>query len=488
MKITKDLYSGSLSLLTDLYQLTMAYGYWKAGKAEQEGSFSLFFRSNPFKGGFTIACGLEYVIDFLDNFKFTREDIDYLATLNGHDGTPLFEADFLDYLKNLKFTCHVHAVPEGRVVFPHQPILRVTGPLLQCQLIETPLLNIINFQTLIATKAARMHISAKGEPVLEFGLRRAQGIDGALAASRAAYIGGCTATSNLLAGKLFGIPVSGTHAHSWIMAFDDELEAFRTYAEVMPNNVVLLVDTFDTLQGIRHAITIGRSMKENGRHLRGIRIDSGDLAWFSQRARQLLDNAGLTTTEIVASNDLDEYIISSLKEQDAKVSIWGIGTKLVTAYDQPALGAVYKMCALKNGQGQWTDKIKLSEQSIKVNTPGIQQTRRFTDSAGRFIGDMVYDVESGLPDEVVIVDPMDATRRKRIPEYAKGTDLLLPVFEHGQCVYTLPPIGDVRRIVQADLKALHPGIKRFINPHSYPMGLEAGLHKRKTDLILELRG
>jgi len=291
-----------------------------------------------------------------------------------------------------------------------------------------------------------------------------------------------------MAGKLFGIPVAGTHAHSWIMAFDDELEAFRVYAEVMPNNVVLLVDTYDTLQGIRHAITVGRSLKEKGLHLRGIRIDSGDLAWFSQRARQLLDNAGLTDTDIVASNDLDEYIISSLKEQEAKINVWGIGTKLVTAYDQPALGAVYKLCALQNEDGQWADKIKLSEQSVKVNTPGIQQTRRFTDSAGRFIGDMVYDAQQQLPAQTIIVDPMDATRRKRIPDYAKGHDLLVPIFDTGQCVYDIPPINDIRRKVQTDLKALHPGIKRFINSHSYPMGLEASLHQRKTDLILQLRG
>ena len=251
MNITRDLYTSSLTLLTDFYQLTMAYGYWKTGMAEKETVFNLFFRKNPFNGGFTIHCGLAYVIDFINNFEFTDEAIAFLAEVNDAQGEPMFEAAFLDYLRNLKFTCDVDAIPEGKAVFPHEPLIRVRGPILQCQLIESPLLNFINFQTLIATKAARIYIAARGEPVLEFGLRRAQGIDGAIAASRAAYAGGAASTSNVLAGKLFGIPLSGTHAHSWIMAFDDELSAFKAYAEAMPNNCVLLVDTYNTIEGIR---------------------------------------------------------------------------------------------------------------------------------------------------------------------------------------------------------------------------------------------
>ncbi|MEQ8534691.1 MAG: nicotinate phosphoribosyltransferase, partial [Imperialibacter sp.] len=375
MKITKDLYSASMALLTDLYQLTMAYGYWKSGKADQKAVFNLFFRNNPFGGGYTVACGLEYVVDYLNNFHFSKQDLNYLAETTGNDGQPLFEPAFLEYLANLKFTCDIEAVPEGTIVFPHEPMVRVTGSILQCQLIETPLLNLINFQTLVATKASRIYQAAGGDPVMEFGLRRAQGIDGALAASRSAFIGGCTSTSNVMAGKLFGIPVSGTHAHSWVMSFDSEQEAFETYAEAMPNNTVLLVDTYDTEEGIRQAIAVGKVMQAKGQQLMGIRIDSGDLAYFSQMAREMLDEAGLKHVKVVASNDLDENLIQSLKLQEAKIDVWGIGTKLVTAYDQPALGAVYKLSAIENN-GKWEYKLKLSEQTVKMNNPGIQQVKR----------------------------------------------------------------------------------------------------------------
>lgn len=485
MNITRDIYASALPLLTDLYQLTMANGYFKSGKSEQEGVFNLFFRQHPFAGGFTLSCGLEYIIDFLESFWFSEEDVAYLSGLNGNDGKPLFEQDFLDYLLQLKLSIDVDAMPEGTVAFPHEPIIRIKGPLAQCQLIETPLLNIINFQTLIATKAARMNLAAKGEPVLEFGLRRAQGIDGALAASRAAYIGGCTSTSNVLAGKLFGIPVAGTHAHSWVMSFDSELEAFETYAEVMPNNCVLLVDTYDTMEGVKHAITVGKSLKAKGRQLTGIRIDSGDLAYFSIEARKLLDEAGFTETKIVASNDLDEYIIASLKEQNAKITVWGIGTKLVTAYDQPALGAVYKLSAIYQDEN-WKYKVKLSEQAIKVNNPGIQQVRRFTQD-GQFIADMIYDELMGVGEKVRIVDPADATRQKKIAPDTPYEDLLVPVFKQGKKVYRSPEIHTIRARAQAQLAALDSSVRRFVNPHSYPAGLERQLHKTKTQLILDLR-
>jgi len=310
MNITKDLYRNSITLLTDLYQLTMAYGYWKAGIHNKESVFSLFFRENPFMGGFTVACGLEYALDLLDSFSFKKEDIDYLSGLKGNDSQPLFEKKFLSFLQKLKLECTIDGIPEGTLVFPQEPLIRVRGPLLQCQLLETPLLNLINFQTLIATKAARVHIASEGEPILEFGLRRAQGIDGALAASRAAYIGGCSSTSNVLAGKLFGIPVAGSHSHSWVMSFDNELDSFKTYARVMPDNCVFLVDTYDTIQGVKNAIEVGKILRENGKDLLGVRIDSGDLAYFSIEARKMLDEAGFKETKIMASGDLDESIIT----------------------------------------------------------------------------------------------------------------------------------------------------------------------------------
>lgn len=493
MKITEDLYKSSLTLLTDLYQLTMAYGYWKSGMAEKEAVFNLFFRENPFKGGFAINCGLGYAIDFLNDFYFRQEDIDYLSTLKGNDGNPLFEQAFLDYLRDMEFSCDIDAIHEGQTVFPHEPLIRVKGPILQCQLLETPLLNAINFQTLIATKAARINIAARGEPVLEFGLRRAHGIDGALAASRASYIGGCSSTSNVLAGKLFGIPVSGTHAHSWVMAFENELAAFKAYAKAMPNNCILLVDTYDTLEGLTNAIEVGKILREQGKTLAGVRIDSGDLAYFSTKAREMLDKEGFTDTNIVASNDLDENIIGSLKTQDAKINVWGIGTKLVTAFDQPTLGAVYKLSAIKKDDGEWDYKIKLSEQAIKVNNPGIQQVRRFIGLNGntnqhQLMADMLYDERKGLSPKLKIVDPMDPTRRKLISsENLEVQDLLVPVFKKGKLVYELPSIEEIKNKVQSNLKLLPGGVKRFVNPHSYPVGLEEQLYNLKTDLIFKLR-
>jgi nicotinate phosphoribosyltransferase len=488
MKLTKELYGTSLALLTDLYQLTMAYGYWKSGVAEKQSVFNLFFRKNPFQGGFTITCGLDYVIDFLNNFHFSSDDLEYLRSLKAYDGKELFEPDFLIYLKNLKFTCNVDAIEEGTVVFPHQPMIRIQGPILQCQLLETPLLNIINFQSLIATKAARVQIAAEGQRVMEFGLRRAQGIDGALAASRAAFIGGCDSTSNLMAGKLFGIPVSGTHAHSWIMSFDNELDAFKAYAEALPNNCIFLVDTYNTLEGVRNAIEVGKMLEAKGKKLLGIRIDSGDLAYLSINARKMLDEAGFKDAKIVASNDLDENIITSLKQQDAKIDAWGIGTKLVTAFDQPALGAVYKLSAVQKSEGDWEWKLKLSEQAIKVNTPGIQQVRRFTKD-GQCLADIIFDIT--LPDDKVkdvIIDPMDPTRRKII-EYngLNYKDLLVPVFKDGKQVYASPSILEIKDKVKEELQLFDKSIKRFVNPHAYPVGLEEKLYNLKTELILKLR-
>ncbi|MES2572953.1 MAG: nicotinate phosphoribosyltransferase, partial [Verrucomicrobiota bacterium] len=351
------------ALLTDLYQLTMLYAHWKSDTADKEAVFHLFYRKQPFKGGFSIACGLSDAIDYLRALSFGEEELAYLRTLCGNDGKPLFEHAFLEYLQAMEWQCEVDGIPEGTVVFPHEPLLRIQGPLIQCQLVETTLLNLLNFQTLIATKAARVCLATQGDPVMEFGLRRAQGADGALAASRAAYIGGCAATSNVLAGHLFGIPVRGTHAHSWVMSFDTEENAFRAYAEAMPNNAVFLVDTYDTIRGVQNAIRQGIALREKGHELAGIRLDSGDLAYLSIEARRMLDEAGFPNASIVASNDLDEHTIVSLKQQGATINVWGVGTKLVTAYDQPALGGVYKLAAVRAGSGAWEHRVKLSEQA-----------------------------------------------------------------------------------------------------------------------------
>ncbi|MCC7384599.1 MAG: nicotinate phosphoribosyltransferase [Deltaproteobacteria bacterium] len=480
------LYRHSLALLTDLYQLTMAYGYWKHRVHEREAVFHLYFRKNPFGGGFTVAAGLAQALELLRRFRFDEDDRRYLATLEGNDGKPLFERAFLDYLGQLTLDLDVDGVEEGTVVFPQEPLLRVRGSMIQAQLLETPLLNLINFQTLIATKAARVCSAARGDPVIEFGLRRAQGIDGGLTASRAAYLGGCAATSNVLAGRLFGIPVRGTHAHSWVMFFDGELEAFEAYAEALPNNCVLLVDTYDTLRGVDHAIVVGQHLRRRGFELGGIRLDSGDLAYLSIEARKKLDAAGFPRAVIVGSNDLDEHLIESLKTQEAAIGVWGVGTKLATAYDQPALGGVYKLSGMRDAAGQWHHRIKLSEQAIKVSTPGVQQVRRY-ERGGEFIADAIWDELGSAFDGATIIDPLDWHRRKIIPDGTPHQELLRPILRRGRAVYDPPPLQASRDRVIAQLSHFHAGIKRFANPHQYPVGLEQGLHRLKEQLISEAR-
>jgi len=482
----KKIYSDSLGLLTDLYQLTMCYGYWKKGIHQKQSSFNLFFRNNPFKGAYSVTCGLDYVIDYLNNFKFSKEDINYLSSLKTENGKKLFEKKFLEFLKKFKFECDVDAIEEGRVVFPNEPLLRITGPLYQCQLLETSLVNIINFQSLIATKASRMYLAANGDPILEFGLRRAQGIDGALSASRASYIGGCSKTSNVLAGKLFDIPVSGTHSHSWVLSFDSEEEAFRSYAEVMPDNCVLLVDTYETMEGVLNAIKIGKELKKKGKSLLGIRIDSGDLAYLSKKARKLLDKEGFESAEIVASNDLDEFLLTSLKHQKSKISVWGIGTKLVTAFDNPSLGAVYKLSALKDERGRWVKKLKLSEQKIKINNPGIHQVRRFVRNS-KFLGDMIYDINNTTTSHIMI-DPDDSTKSKRFAHNKiEYEDLLKSIFKNGKLVYKSSPIHKIRNKLINDLNCLDKTHKRLENPHNYAVGLEKVLFEEKNNMIIQLR-
>jgi nicotinate phosphoribosyltransferase len=475
------------ALLTDLYELTMAYGYWKSGTADKEAAFHLFFRKNPFNSGFTLACGLAEAVSFLRQLRFEQSDLEYLGTLKGRDRRPLFAPPFLDYLRGFEFRCDVDAVPEGTAVFPQEPLVRVQGPILQAQLIETALLYIINFQSLIATKAARICQAAKGDPVIEFGLRRAQGADGGVVATRAAFIGGCAGTSNVLAGKVLGIPVLGTHAHSWVMAFGSELEAFKVYAEAMPNNCILLVDTYNSLEGVRHAVEIGKRLRSQGHELGGIRLDSGDLAYLSIEARRILDEASFPKAVIVGSNDLDEQLISSLKAQGARIDVWGVGTKLVTAYDQPALGGVYKLSAIRERGGQWEHKVKLSEQAAKLTNPGLLQVRRFR-SETEFIGDAIYDISLPKPESFTIVDPLDLTRRKHFSPDQRAEDLLVPIFRDGKAIYELPTLEEIRARVAKQLSMLNPGTKRFAYPHQYPVGLELGLHELKTRLVLQARG
>jgi nicotinate phosphoribosyltransferase len=482
-----DVYRPSLALATDLYQLTMAQAYASSGREATEGVFHLFFRSNPFHGGFAVACGLDRALDYLESFRFAPEDLDYLETLAGNDGRPLFHRSFLDRLGTLRLSCDVDAVPEGTVVFPYEPLLRVRGPLLHAQLVETALLNLVNFETLIATKSARVGLAARGDAVIDFGLRRAQGLDGGLSASRAAIVGGCTATSNVLAGRLLGLDVKGTHAHSWVMAFDSEAEAFEAWARAQPNNCIFLVDTYDTLDGVRRAAEAGLRLRERGHRMIGIRLDSGDLAYLSIEARRILDEAGLPEAIIVASNDLDEQTIASLKEQGARIDTWGVGTRLVTGGDQSALGGVYKLGAVREPGGPWKHRVKLSEQAAKTSNPGVQQVRRFSGPSG-FVADVIYDEEEGLPEEVVIVDPLDATRRKRIAPGTPAEDLLVPMMRAGRPCHDHAPVAAARSRVRQQLERLHPGIKRFVNPHQYPVGLSLQLHELKTRLILEARG
>lgn len=476
----------SFALLTDLYQLTMACAYWKGGLASKEALFHMSFRKRPFKSGFTIAAGLESLIDYLQHFRFDVDDLAYLATLTGYDGTPLFPAEFLDYLKNLRFSCDIDAVPEGTAVFPQEPLVRVKGPLIQCQILESPLLNLINFPTLIATKAARLRIAAQKDSLLEFGLRRAQGINGALTASRAAYIGGCDATSNVMAGKLYQIPVKGTHSHSWIMAFDDELEAFKVYARNQTNNCVFLVDTYDTLLGVKKAIEVGQWLKSQGKRFLGIRLDSGDLAYLSIESRKLLDAAGFEDTVIIASNELDEGLINDLKRQGAQITVWGVGTNLVTARDQPALDGVYKLSAIRDEGDDWKYKLKLSEQLIKVSNPGFLQVRRFSESQD-YVADVIFDENLGFSNDRTIVDPLDPTRQKKLNDQLTYKDLLIPIFRQGELVYPLPALKDIRAYAQEEIGHLQTGIKRFINPHEYVVGMDQKLYDLKVSLIRKIR-
>lgn len=472
-------------LLTDLYQLTMAQACLRAGKAADQAVFHLFFRRLPFAGGYAIAAGLEQALELLDQYRFTAADCEYLASVPGADGKPLFSAEFLTALRQLELDVEVDAIPEGTVVFGNEPLLRVRGVLWHAQLLETTLLNIINYQTLVATKAARVVSAARGRDVLEFGARRAQG-DAALVASRAAYIGGCTATSNVLAGQRYGLPVRGTHAHSWVMAFDNEIQAFEAYAAASPNNCVFLVDTYDTLRGVQNAITVGQQLRARGGRMHGIRLDSGDLAWLSIEARKLLDAAGFNDTQIVASNDLDEHAIESLVQQGAAIDSWGVGTKLVTAYDEPALGGVYKLAMIKSGatDSSFEPRVKLSESATKLSNPGFQQVRRFRHSE-RWVADVIFDETNGCG--TVMVDPLDATRQRVLRPELGYEDLLVPAWREGRRVLAATPLEAIRDRAREQLTHLDPTVRRLVKPHEYPVGLSADLYAQRLRLVQAAR-
>lgn len=452
----------SIALHTDLYQLTMAQGYWRLGLHTRQAVFDLFFRECPFDGGYGVACGLADVIDVIEQYQFSSEDLEYLEKLPAADGTPLFQPDFLQALADLRLSIHMDALLEGTLVFPKEPLLRVQGPLWQCQLLETILLNIVNFSTLIATKASRVCYAAGEDPVIEFGLRRAQGPNGGLMASRAAFIGGVTFTSNVLAGMQYGIGLKGTHAHSWVMSFDSEIEAFANYAKVLPNNCMFLVDTYNTIEGVKHAIEIGRKLQKEGYPFLGIRLDSGDLVSLSIAARELLDNANFKDTKILASNDLDEYRIEAIKTKEAKIDIWGVGTRLVTAYDQPALGGVYKLVSIQNENGVWEHKAKKTDDKYKETMGGIYGLKRI-ENKGFFAKDVLYKT-----------DPLSLTQREvalenKIEGGLEHSNLLCPIFRKGVRVYTVPDLLSSQSRCKEQLKKL-PGEFKCLQPKRvYPI-------------------
>ncbi|MFU0800852.1 MAG: nicotinate phosphoribosyltransferase [Xylanivirga thermophila] len=471
----------NLTMLTDLYQLTMMYGYYKTGKANDTVVFDLFFRKTAWENSYAIAAGLEQVIELIDDLHFSEEDIAYLRSLN------LFDEGFLEMLREFKFTGEIYAVPEGTVVFPYEPIIRVKAPIFQAQLIETPMLNIINHQTLIATKASRVVHAAQGGAIMEFGLRRAQGPDAGLYGARAAMIGGCASTSNVLAGQMFDVPVSGTHAHSWIMSFPDELSAFRAYADAFPDSCLLLVDTYNTLEsGVPNAIEVFKELREKGYEPLGIRLDSGDIAYLSKKAREMLDEAGFPNANIVASGDLDEEIIWDLKAQGVQVDSWGVGTALITSKDNPALGGVYKLSA-KEEDGKLIPKIKISENSWKITNPGYKKVVRFYNKTnGKAIADLIMLGEENIDENkpITIFDPVETWKRMTLRNF-KVRELLVPVFVDGKRVYECPKIMDIQAYAKGEMDTLWEEYKRLRNPHSYKVDLSQKLYDLKQRLLKE---
>ncbi len=469
----------NLTMLTDLYELTMMYGYWKKGMGRNRAVFDMFYRATSETTAYAIAAGLEQVIDYINNLRFEEHDIEYLRSLN------LFDEEFLNYLRGFKFTGDIMAVPEGTLVFSYEPIVRVTAPIMEAQLLETALLNIVNHQTLIATKASRVVQAADyGGTVLEFGLRRAQGPDAGIYGARAAVIAGCKATSNVLTGEMFGIPVGGTHAHSWVMSFPDELEAFRAYAEIFPTNCMLLVDTYDTLgSGMPNAIKVFGELRARGYEPVGIRLDSGDLAYLSRECRRMMDEAGFPNAKVFASGDLDEELIWDLKAQGAAIDVWGVGTRLITSQDCPALGGVYKLAA-EEVDGKFVPKIKISENPAKVTNPGQKMLYRLYDSAGMAVADLITldheRIDESKP--LTIFDPVDTWKKLTLTNF-KARRLLVPVFEGGRQVYESPKLIDIQAYRQRELDTFWAQYKRLRNPHRYKVDLSDELWMLKHTML-----
>lgn len=474
----------NLTLLTDLYEITMMQAYFKNNNKNKMAIFDVFYRKNPMDGGYAISAGLEQVIEYINNLHFTEDDINYLASLK------IFEDDFLDYLKNFKFTGDIHAIPEGSVMFPREPMLKVIAPIMEAQFIETAILNILNHQSLIATKAARICYAAEGDGIMEFGLRRAQGPDAGIYGARAAVIGGCAGTSNVLTGQMFDVPVMGTHAHSWIMSFDDEYTAFYTYAKLYPMACTLLVDTYDTLNsGVPNAIKVFKQMKKEGIELNnyGIRLDSGDLAYLSKKARKMLDDAGFKDATITASNDLDEFLIASLKMQGAEITNWGVGTNLITSKDCPSFGGVYKLAAIMEDGENFTPKIKLSDNSEKITNPGNKKIYRIYEKENNKIKADLICLENETfteNEDMHLFDPHEPWKKTVLKA---GTftlkEMLVKVFDKGQCVYHSDSVMKLRDFAISEMETLWEETKRFENPHQVYVDLSQKLYDIKISLL-----
>ncbi|MEW6351970.1 MAG: nicotinate phosphoribosyltransferase [Thermodesulfobacteriota bacterium] len=470
----------NLTMDTDLYELTMCAGYGLVGKSNQKACFDLYYRKNPDDGAFCIFAGLERVVDYVNNLRIYPDDIEYLRTLG------IFSEEALQHVaQGIKFTGDIWAVPEGTLVFPNEPLLRVIGPIAEAQVLETTLLAIVGHQTLIATKAARLSLATKGAPVVDFGTRRAHGPEAALWGARSAYIGGCAGTSNVRAGKMFGIPIRGTHAHSWVESFDEETDSFRGFVESFPDNTILLVDTYDTINGIRLAIDQAHELKRRGGRLMGIRIDSGDLAYYSKAARYMLDEANFPDVKILASGDLDEFLIESLRDQGARIDIWCVGTKLITSYHTPALGVVYKLMAADHGDGKLAPKIKISENPQKVTNPGVKKIVRFSNGKGRMIGDVLTGVDEPLPqdEKVRAHHPMYEYMKRTIKPPYHAEEVLIPVFVNGRQVYEPPRLSDMRSRAAEQIERLEPEYRRLTNPHIYKVSLSDKLYDTKRTLL-----
>ena len=474
----------NLALLTDFYEFTMMQGYIKAGKQNERAIFDLFYRTPPSGSGYAIVAGLAQVIEYIKNLQFRAEDIEHLRSLNR------FDDDFLEYLKTFRFSGDMYAIEEGSVVFPNEPLLKINAPIIEAHLIESALLNIINHQSLIATKASRIVYAAGDDPVLELGLRRAQGPNASIYGARAAIIGGCSATSNVLASKMFDIDVTGTHAHSWIMSFGDELTAFRTYAEVFPNHCILLIDTYNTLKsGLPNAIKVFKELKAKGAVFQkyGIRLDSGDLAYLSKVVRKELDEAGFSDAIICASNDLDEYSIQELKLQQAKITLWGVGTNLITSGDWPSFGAVYKIAAKINPDGEIVPKIKISESPKKINNPGDKKIFRVYDkNTNKIKADLItlVDEEIDLDSDLTLFHPVETYKQMTLKKgqfYVK--ELLVQVFKNGECVYKPPTVKEIKEYSKAEKETLWDSSKRFKKPTKTPVDLSPKLLELKTQMI-----